>query len=200
MHRLEDRGVEPVDAEFSPWWPSDIAVRADGGAWVTDLAHDLIVTYSPSSGASLALQLPEGTDPFDVAEDVARERLYWLASGSLWSASIADGLLGEPTLIHDPIDDAPSGLARDVCGNYYLLGRDPAVQDGFDRRLVRLELDEAGAVVDREVPLLEYGEVSSEDERLRFGRGFGSGLDLSLFTQSRDGEVLVIGVGVGGAG
>lgn len=104
-----------------------------------------------------------------------------------------------PSLVYDPEDDWTPGLARDMCGNYYMLGRSPLAEDGNNQRLVRVELNAEGDAVDDVVELIGYGDLGSSLSRLRFGFGFDSNLDRSLFTEGNNATILTIDVGIEGA-
>lgn len=197
--RVSPSGIEPVDVDFEPWWAIGVSVRANGGAWITDWPRDRILSYAPKTGVEVVLQLPKGSSPFELFEDIERQRLYWTAAAGLWSAPMQEGGLGKPVLVHDPSDASLPGLARDVCGNFYVLGRAAESMLGNSLRLVRLEVDEAGTTVEREVELVEYKELGNQHSRLRFGFGFGSSLDQSLFTEGDQSSIVVIDVGIEGA-
>ena len=95
-------------------------------------------------------------------------------------------------------DARARGMARDVCGNYYVLGQTTPSR-GNQIRLLRLDLDEAGDTLEREVELAEHGQLGNSGLKLRFAFGFNSDLDRSVFTSGNDAAVLVVDVGIEGA-
>ena len=192
-------GLEPVAADFSPGFPVGIFVRPDGGAWVTDTPADRLLRYAADTGVEVVLELAKGSRPFEVYEDSDRERLYWTASGVLWTVPLGGGVLGAPSIVYESADDWIPGLARDTCGNYYVLAKSPLPEHGNQKRLVRLELNAEGEAVDDAVELIGFGDLGSSLARLRFGFGFDSGLDRSLFTEGEDATILAIDVGIEGA-